>query len=1215
MKFSRSVPNLSLFVTLFIAFILSYSIALRFTDFLFLARQHKILLLAGLWLVFALLGLFFIIPAVRHLLKDTARPVLFKFLYLSLFISIVLMGFFYNLPPFPRLVNLEIKPVNAVPAQSNGGGVTLSSITSSLAMSKRQYPINLSELEPGNGWKLAGEKLIFSPPDGPSGSVFYSGYVGGALTLEFQVGPDQGEVEVIADGESKLLHLNQSTDGEIEYAITLPQKWRNADGLRKAILALGFLTDGLALLTITALALLAFYHLIFHRRLRMRGVLALALVIVLSSGVLLLSNKVQARVEFQDPSIELSVRELIDQPEGPIYSNQLLTIIELDLSGKNIEDLGGIDALRNLRVLNLSNNHVRDYAPLAALQKLQELDLSNNRLHSINSFPMMRSLQRLNLRQNRLTSISALVNSYNLRTLDLSRNRITDISPLQQLLKLEELNLRENRITDIAALSHLKRLTYLNLHSNSAITDISALRDLTGLQTLILRNIPIGDQIGVVENLVNLVELNVRNCAITDFSNIAALIEKGALQDDPNRGVRAGLNILDNPVPTSAEVYEAMLPYWDNITFRYPLILPYEPRVSAPEFSQQSGFYEDEFLLTLSTLEADGRILYTLDGSEPSLNPQLLPWKSTEDYSAPILVRDRSADPNQYAHIETSKLSDYQPLDDIAKATVVRAMVVDEEGQRSQVITHTYFVGDDLSHKYTFPVVSLTSSPEGLFGDAKGIFVPGDSYQEVNDEDPKWNPANYTQRGAKWERPAYLQLFDQRGELVLEQAIGIRTHGGASRAFQQKSIRLYAGDYYGDQGLLEYNFFPALDHRMNEREVDTFETLVLRTGGGGDWQETIIRDVLLPDLLKDTNLDIQGYYPVVVFLDGEYWGIYNLRTRYDAYYFYAYYGIDADDLIVCEQGQNLLYLGEPGDEELYDQMLQVIDEDFYGSRYKTVNTLADPAAYARIASMMDIENYLDYTISGIYTNKLDWPLSNIMYWRKKTVDSQPSGELEYGHDGKWRWMVNDFDWSYNDPYGLTLQRVTTEGKESTYLFRSLLQNETFKQQFINRFADLLNSTFTEERVLEKVDEFEALYLPEMEEHIQRWGEPGGSVENWQANVDVIRQFARLRPDIQRQQLVEYFGLTGTARLTISADQDQGYVRVNSIELKQDSPGVTDSENWSGIYFKGVLVTLTAVPREGYRFSHWEGLTEGQAGEPEIVLDLSSDLTLTAVFTR
>lgn len=1215
MKFSRSVPNLSLFVTLFIAFILSYSIALRFTDFLFLARQHKILLLAGLWLVFALLGLFFITPAIRRLLKDTARPVRFKFFFLSLGISIVLMGFFYSLPPFPRLVNLEIKPVNAVQEPSSGGGVTLSSITSSLAMSKRQYPINLSELEAGNGWKLEGEKLVFSPPDGPSGSVFYSAYMGGALTLEFQVGPDQGEVEVIVDGESKLLHLNQSSDGEIAYAITLPQKWRNADGLRKAILALGFITDGLALLALTALVLLAFYHLIFHRRLKMRGVLALSLVMVLSSGVLLLSNKVQARVEFQDPSIELSVRELIDQPEGPIYSNQLLTIIELDLSGKNIKDLGGIEALRNLRVLNLSNNYIRDYAPLAALQKLQELNLSNNRLHSIDSFPKMRSLQRLDLRQNRLTNIGALVNSYNLRTLDLSRNRITDISPLQQLPKLEELNLRENRITDIEALSHLKRLTYLNLHSNSAISDISALSDLTGLQTLILRNIPIGNQIGVIENLVNLVELNVRNCAITDFSSIAALIEQGALQDDPNRGMRASLNILDNPVPTSAQVYEAMLPYWENITFRFPRILPYEPRVSAPEFSQQSGFYEDEFLLTLSTLEADGKILYTLDGSEPSLNPQLLPWKSTEEYSAPILVRDRDADPNQYANIEASKLSDYQPPEAIAKATVVRAMVVNGEGQRSQVVTQTYFVGDDFSLRYTFPLVSLTSAPEGLFGDAQGILVPGDLYQNVNPKDPKWNPANYTQRGAKWERPAYIQFFNQAGDVVLEQAIGIRTHGGASRAFQQKSIRLYAGDNYGDQGLLEYNFFPELNHRMNEREVDTFETLVLRTGGGGDWHETIIRDVLLQDLLRDTNLDIQGYYPVILFVDGEYWGIYNLRTRYDAYYFFTYYGIDPDDLIVCEQGKNLLYLGEPGDEEQYDQMLQVIDEDFYGSRYKTVNTLADPAAYARIASMMDIENYLDYTISGIYTNKLDWPLSNIVYWRKKTVDSQPGGEPEYGHDGKWRWMVNDFDWSYNDPHGLTLQRVTTEGKEATYLLRSLLQNKAFKLQFINRFADLLNSTFKEERVLEKVDEFEALYLPEMEEHIQRWGEPGGSVENWQANVDVIRQFARLRPDIQRQQLVDYFGLAGTAQLTVNSDPAQGYVRVNTIEITKHTPGVADPANWSGIYFKGVPVTLTAVPLEGYNFSHWEGLPEGEVTEPEMELDLDGDLALTAVFTR
>ena len=502
-----------------------------------------------------------------------------------------------------------------------------------------------------------------------------------------------------------------------------------------------------------------------------------------------------------------------------------------------------------------------------------------------------------------------------------------------------------------------------------------------------------------------------------------------------------------------------------------------------------------------------------------------------------------------------------------------------------------------------------------MFDDKVGIYVPGDLYQNLDSNDKEWNPANFTQRGAKWERPAYLQLFNQDGEVVLEQEIGIRIHGGASRSYAQKSIRLYAGGNYGDQELFKFDFFPQLNKRFSDREVNTFDTLVLRTGGGGDWKETLVRDVIIQSLLQDTKLDIMGYYPVVVFIDGEYWGIFNIRTRYDTNYFLTYYGIEADDLVVCESEQNMLYYGNLGDEEAYNDMLKLIDENYYGNRYKTVSTLSDQKIYEQIATMMDIENYIDYNISQIYAEKLDWPNSNIYYWREKRNNLLDDPGTDYGHDGKWRWMVIDMDWSFNDPTGEALRRVTTEGLKKNFLFRSLLQNDDYKLQFLNRFADLLNTAFKEEVVLRKVDVVEAQYSPEMEEHIMRWGAPGGSMEEWQANLEEIRDFARLRPEIQRQQIVDYFDLPGTAELTIITDPLQGYVTVNTIDIKEGTAGVDDPAGWTGIYFQGVPLMVTAVPAEGYRFSHWEGLENNSNTNASLEISLTGDLALKAVFTR
>jgi len=903
-------------------------------------------------------------------------------------------------------------------------------------------------------------------------------------------------------------------------------------------------------------------------------------------GLLIVSLQVNSPVSFLDPNFEQVIRDKIKKPVGTICQNDLVSIIELNASGRDIHRLEGIEALKRLVVLNLADNSVEDMTPLASLSMLKELNLANNQI----------------------TDLEAV-------HFDLITH-----------LRLRELNLSDNLISDLKQLADLRELVYLNIHSNPVDMGVKVLGDLEGLETLIMRNVYIGDEYHFLENLTQLQRLNIRNTGIKDVSVISGLMETGALQDKPATGKMASIDMLEiDPEGNGNDPYRTLRRYWDNINYRYPLSLPYYPSsVQPPKFSQKSGFYENNFSLTLTTDEPDSKIFYTLDGSEPSLTPDLDPMSSTYEYFNPIFIQNKGNVENLLCNIKTSPLSDYPnkcPSEDL-KANVIRAVVVKFNGERSNVITHSYFINENMKEYYSVPVVSISTNPEYLFDDELGIYVPGEWYEEIDDDRPWWNPANYTQRGEKWERPVYFQMFSQNGEVLVAQNLGIRIHGGATRALAQKSLRLYTKEVYDQQILINYDFFPTLNNRFSDNVVDSFETLILRNSGN-DWQSndrwhsTMFRDAMSQSLLEHTKLDIQGYQPVIVYINGEYWGIHNVRTRYDNYYYYSYYGIETEDLILLEGGSGSLYLGSNGDEKTYTDLLKLLDEHYMKNKYQTSSALIDHNLFEYFTKWIDIENFITYNISEIYLNNTDWGIQNIRFWRKDTNSIVNNDSVKYGHDGKWRWMITDTDFGFVDPQNNTLRYATRSGSANTFLFRALLENKDFKENFINTFADHLNTTFREEVVINQINKFKGLYAPEVQEQINRWGNLGGSFEAWENNVDEMKEFAYIRPTFQCHHIIEYFDLPGSLKLTINTDASQGYIRINSIDIVEGSIGVNDPNNWSGTYFQSVPIEITAVPYSGYEFIGWKGIDNlaPDATVPQITLDLYEDLSITAMFSK
>lgn len=631
--------------------------------------------------------------------------------------------------------------------------------------------------------------------------------------------------------------------------------------------------------------------------------------------------------------------------------------------------------------------------------------------------------------------------------------------------------------------------------------------------------------------------------------------------------------------------------------------------LGAPKLSVSSGFYDQPFGLTVTVDDPQATIIYTLDGSYPDLdlNPD-----RTLVYDGPLRIVDRTPEPERLARINTIMPEEgpgppdlFAPFAErIDKATVVRV-----RSEYSAETVATYFVGPQMVRS-TVPVVSLVLDEEFLFDDEFGIYIAGKTYRdyfESGDYDPDVgpgeHPANYNQRGRSWERPPQGQhrravVFEYctvAGVCDFQRNIGLRIHGGATRTFEQKSLRLYARNDYGDR-VFSYPFFA-------DRAPTNQRRLLLRNSGN-DQGRTMVMDAYLQGLMGDFRADTQAAQPVVVFINGEYWGLHNIRERYDEHYLELYYGADPDTVVALEGG---LAFDVDG--------LAVLEE----------LATRDPASDATldwIQRQVDLDSWIDFLIAHLYAGNPDWPGRNERLWR------QPDGPHAMGDgvlDGRWRWQIVDLDQMggalalYDVDYDAITERlpvtddITFTGG-APFMFNELAQHPAFVEQFVARYADLLNTSLRAERASSYLDEVVAEIAPEVPNHMGRWRQ--FDVEFWQSQLEQLDEFMRLRPDAVRRQLVERFALGSPTTVGVLTDPARGAVRINSVFIDPSTPGVDDPANWQGVYFDGMGVTLEAVAWSGSRFVRWEGLPESQqrdATDSRVTIVLDGPLEISAVF--
>jgi len=500
--------------------------------------------------------------------------------------------------------------------------------------------------------------------------------------------------------------------------------------------------------------------------------------------------------------------------------------------------------------------------------------------------------------------------------------------------------------------------------------------------------------------------------------------------------------------------------------------------------------------------------------------------------------------PNRSSELYTKPL-------EITKTTVVRAINVEKKKLNSNSVTRTYFINEDKN----LPVASLVVNPDALWDQTEGIYKNSIKRQD---------------------RLANFEFFEDQSE-VINQLVKMSISGNIARFHGQKAILLAASENLGN-ATLDHRFFP-------DKRIYSFQSLLLRAGGHPDKYYTMFRDGMIQSLSIDQiDIDYVGYRPIVVFLNGEYWGIYNIREKLNSNYFLDNHKLEQSHLNLLE---NSWAVANDGNNWHYKKTIDFVKEC----------NKKDLHNYNYAKSLMDMDNYINYYIFQIYAANIDWPNWNIKFWK-------PEEER-----AKWKWVLVDLDYGFGagtdadfNMIGYTSSPVKTRSTNppnSTILFRKLLEFPYFMDEFLQRFAASINVVFAPERVLGKIKELEEERYKEMPLHLDRWKDsiyrsPWGkfkmpqSMDEWDNKIEVMRDFARRRPDIVRRNLLEKFNLDGMVDLTTISDG--GHITINTIDIGEGMQ--------KGKYFKGLPTELEAIPNPGQKFKYW--IVDGKTKYSQII---------------
>jgi len=472
-----------------------------------------------------------------------------------------------------------------------------------------------------------------------------------------------------------------------------------------------------------------------------------------------------------------------------------------------------------------------------------------------------------------------------------------------------------------------------------------------------------------------------------------------------------------------------------------------------PVFSLDGGYVEKGTKVSLSTRDGSD-IYYTLDGSIP-----------------------------------TNKSKKYQGEITINETTVLKAVSYKDGYIESEVESRSYFVG----RKHDLPVISISTDSNYLYG-SNGIFTTG-----------KNASSSYPYYGANFWKDIEVPIsfeFYEKGTLGLSFNCGMKIFGGWSRGEAQKSVAIHLRKEYGLQEII-YPFF--------EDNVNVFSKFILRSGGQ-DFGKLKIKDAFLQESLDGMmDIDKQDYRPVVVYFNGKYHGIYNIREKTETSYVERHYGYSKEEIDFIEKNGDVL----SGSIDEYNKLLNYVKN----------NDMTKDSVYEYLDSQIDLQELANYWVVETYFDQFD-PM-NIKFYKPK--------------DGKWRWILFDLDqtlfpWSYTTiKWNLPFQPYAHGNGYylNTTLMNRLIKNPKFRSLYISTFAKHLNTTFQPDRMNKILDRMVKEIESEMPYHIDRWYKESSRVSSytldnmneWYNNINYLKKQLKQRHSIAINTIQKGVGLT------------------------------------------------------------------------------------------
>ena len=526
-----------------------------------------------------------------------------------------------------------------------------------------------------------------------------------------------------------------------------------------------------------------------------------------------------------------------------------------------------------------------------------------------------------------------------------------------------------------------------------------------------------------------------------------------------------------------------------------------------PLFSLQAGFYTGSQWLTLTTTQPGGIIRFTTDGKDVV--------DTSAVYSTPLLI---------------------------ANTKTIKARVFAPGFLPSSEIANTYFINETVH----YPVFSISTDPENLWNYNTGIYVFGPNADSIN---IPYFGSNFWQ---DWEKPASVEFYDKGKNRISKFSADLKIYGNYSRSKNQKSFEIKLSDKYGTDEL-HYSFF------SNKPYIDDVNNIVLRNAGS-DNNMLHFRDHLMEQNLKNTHCDYIAQDEVVLFLNGQFWGIYQIAENDDHHYMRNNYGFGEHEIDILSDGSSL-------------EVKEGSDTGFVNMfNYVSSAQVNDPSFYPTLNGMLDLENYADYFISETYYCNEDWLgdwTNNVKLWR-----SQKPG-------GRWRYLNYDLDFglfleSHPDDNMLGTAINPNSASSTSELFGMVLGNNQFRRYFINRYADLINTIFLPSNLHPQLQAIRDSMALDISRQYAKWGL---TFQTWNTERGKAESFIDDRPAYARDYIQSEFNLNSQVTLTLNASPaGAGRIQISTI-----TPA---SLPWTGVYFNGNPVTITAIPNPGYTFDHW-----------------------------